>query len=185
MQKVMLVAPYDHSREYSQRETYNLNYMLICQHNFPAEVNETDVCTGVYSDRIYTEWEEALEILRKKIGNKYIRFESLFEKDLYLFANTIFKNVLTKLNIDTVTGFRFIRCTNVSSGYPIIYLEIYVWNPKNPKPELYSGSHHAPNILPLKDVVNYFGEKVYPNADKNNPDGRYIDIFGFNHDSSI
>ncbi|MFA5175774.1 MAG: hypothetical protein WC413_00745 [Candidatus Nanoarchaeia archaeon] len=109
---------------------YTAQNILEDQLNFPQFHFPLDKVDSIYSDRM-KQWDrEKYEKLLKKYFNKGKGFSSNMKK------TSKFLEEYFGIKID---GFRIVRFTNVSSGYPVWRFDIYTRGKKSPKQEVYSG----------------------------------------------
>jgi hypothetical protein len=119
--------PFNSSRLWST-EKYTLNNMLLHDVNFPSFFYQGDIVFSQYSDRIpYKDWQ--------KLSDKYLSkggfedggcFRILEDKDFLSFCRDA-------CYFDKeIYGARIVRFTNLSTGYPLVRIDIYWRNPKNP-----------------------------------------------------
>jgi hypothetical protein len=128
-----------------QSKPYSCQNILKKQLNFPAKVFDTEELACVYSDRVYSAWEEGRKFVLKKMKTDYFRLEDLDDKTFMSWGRIIFRDWL-KHNHRQLTGLRVVRHTNVSSGYPVMRIDGYSRKTNYPKVKTYSSSYDAPNI---------------------------------------
>ena len=117
-------------------EKYSLQKMELKSTNFPAQI-EPNMATAVWSDRIYTQWRDAMNGITSTMSADAF-WAGVSNEDLLLFAS----RVATAIDFrHKVTGARITRYTNAASGYPCLVLEITsggkgIRAPKQPKRDL-------------------------------------------------
>src|SRR5208337_602789 len=107
--------PFDYSRLYGN-EKYSLQNMLLKEVNMPTEVEPGDVFYEVWSDRIYTESQNAWPLLKSnELGDAYLAGAT--DESFLAFASALFSAVEKKPII--LTGACAVRYTD-AGGFPCI-----------------------------------------------------------------
>jgi len=133
--------PFDINRLWGD-EKYNLQNMLMRQVNFPAYCYERDIMWSVYHDRAYDTFYAACEKYLKPMGGGLEGGSSLNA----LSSEKFLEFCREAIGCDKpITGARFIRYTNVSSGYPCYRIDVYAKGEGNPEVPTYSDMN-APNV---------------------------------------
>lgn len=128
---VSAVKPYDTSEFYYN--TYNIQNMLIVQHDFPTHVykdenNKGDFLCTTYSDRVPSEdWEKALKHIHP--SRSCDMWHLVPKEQLLKFASELFKQEMT--------GIRVIRDTHSLTGYPIWRIEGFTKGEGTPVKRIY------------------------------------------------
>lgn len=150
--QVTKTEPYSYGLFYSK--PYSIQNMLIYQYQFPYEYYEDDYVDSVYSDRIpHDKYEKAIK--------KYLKDKTTWSWDTPDENHKISLAFFSEIFGRKITGYRIVRYTNVSSGYPVWRFDVFAKSKKTPNTELYSGQH---------------GENVeYPKENIRYMDGRYVD----------
>lgn len=142
----------------SSDEHYSIQNMQIRVENFPLKIDNRDQIWLNWQDRIYNEWKEACEFLSKKYNDNW-NFHSIKATHFIAFCAKCFQSYIPKDCV--VRGGRIRRHTNVSSGYPIYTVEIFmIKRGEEFKHPLYSGNPEA--------LVKGYDEKL------NKMRGKYI-----------
>lgn len=118
--------PYNYNRLYGS-EKYNLQNMLLKQVNFPRYYSDEDKLYDIWSDRVYTEWMQADRLIdTNQTGDAW--YAGATDKSFLRFASEVF-SLINKEPIE-LTGAALVRYTNVSNGYPCLYLMGIVMSPE-------------------------------------------------------
>lgn len=145
-----------HTYSYKSDHRYNLQNDLLKQYNFPLYYYQTedrkhgDFISSFYEDRTWYWtgfWDEALnrlsdeirERVKPRLNHGVIGFSNISESDMLALLQA-------KYPENNIVGFRLVRYTNVSNGYPTDYLECF--GKSNDTPEMEFGKNIAYNDCP-------------------------------------
>lgn len=140
---VTLADPYEPSRCWGD-EKYSLSNMLLRQVRFPLEVSRKDFLSSVWSDRVYSEFREACKRYLEGVLGPFEDGRPLLGLSEENFLG--FVRVASGIQeSQPVTGARFVRYTNVSSGYPVYRMDAFHATDGRAI-AVYSNNRRAPNI---------------------------------------
>lgn len=143
--EVTKVKPYSY-REYANNP-YNVQNVLLVEHNFPTFYYEGDFISSVYSDRVSTEqWEKATEDIQNKWNLE--NWRNLGSEKLLKFASNLYQR--------DITGIRVIRYTNVSNGYPCYRIDVFAKGEATPNDHVFKANY-------IEDVpeASIYGDYYY------------------------
>ncbi len=124
----------DKARQHDSDEiiynSYNVQNMLINQLNFPFFYHDGDYIDFVWTDRM--PYERYRELITKHFDEKSCQWDWGFDSNKMMsFLKDYFNRELT--------GYRVIRYTNVSSGYPVYLINVFAKSDKTPQEKVFTG----------------------------------------------
>ena len=139
--KVTKVKPFDLNALFINGYglSYDVQDMLLRQFNFPFKYDSEDFIFDFWDDRIDgIKWEKAF---KKHFGSEGINttWDNQPAEKIMGFLEEIAEHKLT--------GFRIVRYTNVSSGYPTLRFDVFEKSSKTPNQRTFSSNQNADNLI--------------------------------------
>lgn len=144
LHRVQLRSPYQQSHLWGDVR-FDIQNMLLRQVNFPAAYPEGDLMIGVYSDPGRAAYRLALEGLPAPCRSLDSGCRTWDTQTFLEFCRTVCKVR------EPITGARITHCTNVVSGHPVYYIEVYGKARGFQAVPTFSSDKKAPNIGQVKD----------------------------------
>lgn len=131
-----------------RRNSYNVQNMLVDQFNFPRFYHNGDFTSEIWSDRILH--EKWMKLIEKYFDGNLRSFEYNApnrRKILPLFE---------ELCGNPITGYRIVRYTNVSSGFPTYRFDLFGKSKNTPDEKVFTGGI-GENVILNKESITLDG----------------------------
>lgn len=130
--------------------SYNEQNVLVVQHNFPTCFYGSDELHSVYNDRIPNDAE--MQKRSKDNPAQWGDWKRVKPKDGKIFLQKMF-------NTDRIDGYRIVRYTNVSNGYPLWRIDAIKFDESIKNRKLCNGLENTINNRSAEFWGDYYYEE--------------------------